>query len=227
MRLLTPLEARVLGVLVEKQSTVPDTYPLSLNALASGCNQKTAREPVLEASDADLLMALDGLKALALVFETSGGRVVRYEHNMARVLRVPSAAVALLATLMLRGPQTAAQLRLNCERLHRFADVSSVEGFLDELAGKEQPLAARLARAAGEREARWAQLLCGPVTTESIAAGAHPSSASGTFDAQSERIARLESELAALSVTVARLCAELGVSPDGPTNPPAHATTAG
>jgi uncharacterized protein YceH (UPF0502 family) len=84
-----------------------------------------------------------------------------------------------------------------------------------------------LPRAPGEREARWAQLLCGPVTTESIAAGAHPSSAAGTFDAQSERIARLESELAALSVTVARLCAELGVSPDGPTNPPAHATTAG
>jgi len=221
MRLLTPLEARVLGVLVEKQSTVPDTYPLSLNALASGCNQKTAREPVLEASDADLLMALDGLKALALVFETSGGRVVRYEHNMARVLRVPSAAVALLATLMLRGPQTAAQLRLNCERLHRFADVSSVEGFLDELAGKEQPLAARLARAAGEREARWAHLLCGEPALPAVAAmaasatgspAAGPAASVAEFAALEAEQKRLAARLEALESLVQRLARELGVS---------------
>ncbi|MBS0306181.1 MAG: YceH family protein [Proteobacteria bacterium] len=221
MRLLTPLEARVLGVLVEKQSTVPDTYPLSLNALASGCNQKTAREPVLEASDADLLMALDGLKALALVFETSGGRVVRYEHNMARVLRVPSAAVALLATLMLRGPQTAAQLRLNCERLHRFADVSSVEGFLDELAGKEQPLAARLARAAGEREARWAHLLCGEPALPAVAAtaasatgspAAGPAASVAEFAALEAEQKRLAARLEALESLVQRLARELGMS---------------
>jgi uncharacterized protein YceH (UPF0502 family) len=119
LRALTPLEARVLGVLVEKQHTVPDTYPLSLNALVAGCNQKTARQPVIEATDAEVLTAIDGLKSMSLVFEGSGSRVVRYEHNMGRVLVVPAAAVALLTVLMLRGPQTAAELRLNCERLHK------------------------------------------------------------------------------------------------------------
>jgi uncharacterized protein len=162
MRALSPLEARVLGVLVEKQATVPDTYPLSLNALVAGCNQKTARSPVIEASETDVITAIDSLKSLSLVFEGSGSRVVKFEHNMARVLQLPGAAVALLAVLMLRGPQTAAELRLNCERLHRFADISAVEGFLEELAGKAVPLVQRLARAPGEREGRWAQTLTGP-----------------------------------------------------------------
>ena len=124
MRHLSPLEARVLGVLAEKQSTVPDTYPLSLNALVAGCNQKTARSPVIEATEAEVLSAIDGLKSLSLVFEGGGSRVVKFEHNTARVLHVPTQAVALLVVLMLRGPQTSAELRLNCERLHRFADIS-------------------------------------------------------------------------------------------------------
>ena len=149
MRSLTPLEARVLGVLVEKQHTVPDTYPLSLNAITAGCNQKTARFPVIEATEAEVVTAVDGLKSLSLVFEGSGSRVVKYEHNMARVLGVPGQAVALLTVLMLRGPQTAAELRLNCERLYKFADISSVEGFLEELAAKEPPRVVKLARAPG------------------------------------------------------------------------------
>ena len=113
MRFLSPLEARVLGVLVEKQATVPDTYPLSLNTLLTGCNQKTARTPVIEATEAEVMTAVDGLKALSLVFEGSGSRVVKFEHNFGRALQLPSQAVALLAVLMLRGPQTAAELRLN------------------------------------------------------------------------------------------------------------------
>ena len=147
MRALTPLEARVLGVLVEKQATVPDTYPLSLNALAAGCNQKTARDPVMAATDADVLAAVDGLKHLSLVFEGSGSRVVKFEHNAPRMLGLPGQSVALLATLMLRGPQTSAELRVNSERLHRFADISSVEGFLDEMAAKDPPRVVRLPRA--------------------------------------------------------------------------------
>jgi uncharacterized protein YceH (UPF0502 family) len=147
MRWLTPIEARVLGVLIEKQATVPDTYPLSLNALVAGCNQKTARDPVMNVSDAQVLEAVDGLKQPSLLFESSGSRVVRFEHNAARALGVPSQAVALLATLMLRGPQTAAELRVNSERLHRFADISSVDGFLDELAAKEPPRVVKLPRA--------------------------------------------------------------------------------
>ena len=131
---LSLLETRVLGVLVEKQHTVPDTYPLTLNTLVAGCNQKTSRDPVLNASDAEVQATIDRLRALSLIVETSGGRVMRYAHNVERVLNVPAQAVALLATLMLRGPQTVAELRANCERLHRFADISAVEGFLHELA---------------------------------------------------------------------------------------------
>jgi uncharacterized protein len=210
MRHLTPLEARVLGVLVEKQATVPDTYPLSLNALVAGCNQKTARLPVIEATDAEVLTALDGLKALSLVFEGSGSRVVKFEHNAARVLGLPSAAVAILAVLMLRGPQTAAELRLNCERLHRFADISSVEGFLDELAAKEPPKVVKLPRGPGEREARWAQQLCGEIALPPAAGGPDAVSA-GELGALKAELTRQGEELAALRALVNRLASELGI----------------
>jgi uncharacterized protein YceH (UPF0502 family) len=205
VRDLTPLEARVLGVLVEKQATVPDTYPLSLNALVAGCNQKTAREPVMSVADAEVLGAIDGLKQVALVFETSGSRVVRFEHNAARALGVPTQAVALLATLMLRGAQTAAELRLNCERLHRFADISSVEGFLDELAVRQPAHAVKLARAAGEREARWAHLLCGDVPRAAATSSPEP----GTVGL-AQRVAELEARVAALE---SRLAAFAGAAP--------------
>ena len=226
MRHLTPLEARVLGVLVEKQATVPDTYPLSLNALVNGCNQKTARDPVIDASEADVLVAVDGLKSLSLVFEGSGSRVVKFEHNMGRALQLPGAAVALLAVLMLRGPQTAAELRLNCERLHRFADISSVEGFLEELATKEPPRAVKLARAPGEREARWAQLLTGePVMAQPRAAATASTGSTGAggavamADVSAGELAalkaeqtRLAAELEQLKQLVQRLARELGVA---------------
>ena len=214
MRHLTPLEARVLGVLVEKQSTVPDTYPLSLNALLAGCNQKTARHPVIEATEVEVLTAIDGLKGLSLVFEGSSSRVVKFEHNTARVLHVPSQAVALLAVLMLRGPQTAAELRLNCERLHRFADISSVEGFLDELAAKAEPMVVKLNRAPGEREARWAQLLCGEVTQPAVRAGGLDEGGSvtaGELSALRNEQTRLSTEVAELKALVQRLARELGV----------------
>lgn len=220
MRTLSPLEARVLGVLVEKQKTVPDTYPLSLNALASGCNQKTARDPVMNASEADILVALDSLKDLALVFESSGGRVARFEHNMGRVLNVPSQAVALLATLMLRGAQTSAELRLNCERLHRFADISSVEGFLEELAEKDPPRVVKLARAPGEREARWAHLLSGEpalpaprLVSSGGGAAAEAGITAGELAALKAEQTRLAAEVDALKALVGRIAAELGIDP--------------
>jgi uncharacterized protein len=207
------LEARVLGVLIEKQATVPDTYPLSLNALVAGCSQKTARSPVIEATDAEVLTAVDGLKSLSLVFEGSGSRVVKFEHNTARVLGLPSAAVAILAVLMLRGPQTAAELRLNCERLHRFADISSVEGFLEELAGKEPPKVVKLARGPGERESRWAQLLCGEVSAPAAVAGAEPASVgAGEIAALKAELDRQGAELASLKALVQRMASELGLS---------------
>jgi uncharacterized protein YceH (UPF0502 family) len=219
---LSLLETRILGVLVEKQHTVPDSYPLSLNALTLGCNQKTARDPVINASEGDVLAALDTLKSLHLVLEGSGSRVPRFEHNVARVLKVPGQSVALLAMLMLRGPQTAAELRLNTERLHRFADISAVEGFLDEMATHEPPFVLKLARAPGARESRWAHLLSGPVVD---AAPAAPMSGPGTplADAalglsevaalRAEQL-RMKAELERLRAQVARLATELGVELD-------------
>lgn len=223
---LSPAQARVLGVLVEKQHTVPDSYPLSLNALVAGCNQKTARQPVMELDEPTVLQALDELKRRHLVVEVSGSRVLRFDHNMARGLGVPGQAVALLTMLMLRGPQTAAELRLNCERLHRFADISSVEAFLDELAGKTPPRALKLARSPGEREARWVHLLCGePAQPADGRAPAAPPEDGSVLDALRAELNRQAAELAALRAELAQLRTqlknELGLSAPTPETPDA------
>jgi uncharacterized protein YceH (UPF0502 family) len=217
--ILSLLETRVLGVLCEKQHTVPDTYPLSLNALVAGCNQKTSRHPIIEVSEAEVLSAIDSLKGPALIIETSGGRVTRYAHNMERGLRLPSQSIALLTALMLRGPQTAGELRINSERLHRFADISAVEGFLQELAERpEGALVVELPRQSGSRENRWAHLLSGAPAfeeTPTAAASATGSAADvtvGEIAALKANVARLEAELDALKGLVGKLCAELGVA---------------
>lgn len=216
---LSLLETRVLGVLVEKQHTVPDTYPLTLNALTAGCNQKSSRDPVLEATDAEVQATLDRLKHLSLVIESSGGRVMRYAHNVGRVLAIPMQSTALLAVLMLRGPQTVGELRINCERLHRFADTSSVEAFLQELAERSAgSLVIELARQPGSREPRWAHLLSGtpPASTEGPAAArATPTAdraAPNEVAALRAEVEHLTTELAAVRTTVARLCKELGIT---------------
>jgi uncharacterized protein len=218
--LLSLLETRVLGVLVEKERTVADTYPLSLNALTSGCNQKSNRDPVIEASEAEVQAAVDSLKTRTLVIESSGARVARYSHNVARVLRVPDQAVAVLAGLMLRGAQTSAELRTGTERLHRFADISSVEAFLDELAarGEDQggPLVKRLSRRPGEREARWMHCLSGTPTDDGMASAADAAGAADVSVAEiaalKAHVGRLEDEVAQLRDRFDRLTRELGVS---------------
>ena len=214
--ILSLLETRVLGVLVEKQRTVPDSYPLTLNAVLSGCNQKTSRNPVLEVSDAQAQAAIDSLKAYSLVDESSGGRASRYAHNMDRVLRIPSQSSILLTVLMLRGPQTAGELRIASERMHNFADISSVEGFLDELA--ERPagaLVVKLPRLPGARESRWAHLLSGePAIDDGPVATASGTDASlGEVAALKANVARLEAEVADLKALVLRIASELGVTP--------------
>ncbi len=203
---LTLLETRVLGVLVEKQKTVPDTYPLTLNALVAGCTQRTSRDPVIEATDGQVQEAIDHLRTLSLVVETSGGRVMRYSQNVARVLAVPTESVALLATLMLRGPQTPAEIRQNAERLHRFADVSSVEAYLAELsARRDGALVVELARAPGARETRWMHLLCGEPALER----AQPSSM-GEDDLRGADLATLRREVETMRGEVAHLRNLLG-----------------
>ena len=214
IRALTLLEGRVLGVLVEKQHTVPDSYPLSLNALTLGCNQKTGRSPVMNATEAEVLTALDGLKRLSLVMEGSSSRVPRFEHNMNRVLGLPSQSAALLTTLLLRGPQTAAELRLNSARFHGFADISSVEAFLDELAANDPPRVVRLPRTPGEREHRWMHLLCGEVNLSEFAqpgGSADENVPLSAFEALKAEQKRLADEVSRLQVVVRRIAAELGI----------------
>ncbi len=216
MRALSLLECRVLGVLVEKAHTVPDSYPLSLNSLTLGCNQKTARDPVLSATEAEVQGTVDALKQLSLVFEASGSRVTRYEHNMGRAMGLPSQSVALLCVLMLRGPQTSSELRGHCERLHKFADLSSVEAFLDELAerpaDKGGALVQKLPRAPGARESRWAQLLGGPIDVSAAPVAADDVVASGELTALKLQQTAMQAELAELRGLVERLYAELGVA---------------
>ena len=220
MRPLSLLEARVLGVLVEKAHTVPDSYPLSLNALTLGSNQKTAREPVLAAERRRSAGSRPTrLRALSLVV-----RVERVAGHALRAQRRPRAGAAvgsrwrLLATLMLRGPQTTSELRSNSERLHRFADLSSVEGFLEELAtrGEEKggPVCVKLARAAGAREPRWAHLMSGPVemgTHAVVATNDEDIVASGELSAVKSRLAAVEAETSRLRQLVERLCGELDI----------------
>jgi hypothetical protein len=219
MRSLTDIEARVLATLMEKARTVPDTYPLSLNALVAGCNQKSSREPVMNVSEGEAQEALDALKQLNFVFQTSGSRVARWEHNFQRALGVPEQSAVLLGLLMLRGPQTAGELRINSERWYRFADISSVEAFLEELRERTDekggPLVVKLPRASGAREQRWAHLLCGPVQA-AHAAGEAPAPAAPPANAGLQaRVEFLEQQVASLRAALDELCAQLGVSPPG------------
>jgi uncharacterized protein YceH (UPF0502 family) len=214
---LSLLKTRVLGVLIEKQHTVPDTYPLTRNAIIAGCNQKSSRDPVLDAGIADVQAAIDHLVSLKLVTESSGERAMRYEHNLGRVLRVPSQAVALLATLFLRGAQTAGELRINGERLHKFADIPTVEGFLHDLAERpEGALVKELPRQPGSRENRWMHLLSGEPAADAVAAPArtvlHDSTSADEIEALKESVRLLQEEVAALKATVEKLCGEAGDS---------------
>ncbi len=211
---MTPVEARVLATLMEKARTVPDSYPLSLNSLLLGCNQKSSRDPIMHLTEAEVATAIDALTPRNLVRISSGNRVARYEHNFQRGIGVPEQSAVLLGLLMLRGPQTAGELRLNAERWYRFADISSVEGFLDEMQDrsveKGGPLVIKLTRAPGAREQRWAHLLCGAVDASENGVSQGSDTTSGNT---MERIENLETEVAHLRATVQLLCAELGISP--------------
>jgi len=203
-------ETRVLGVLCEKQRTVPDSYPMTLNSLLAGCNQKTSRDPVLELTESDVLAALNDLREHSLIIEQSGSRVARYAHNLERVLQIPTQSSAILTALMLRGPQTAAELRTNCERLHKFADISALEAFLAELSERSAgALVVELPRQPGARENRWMHLLSGEVDLSQFAAG---SAVAAADPALKTRVEELEAEVATLKNQLAHLARELGVS---------------
>jgi uncharacterized protein YceH (UPF0502 family) len=192
----------VLGVLAEKQLTTPDYYPLSLNALMAGCNQKSSRDPVMNVSEDDVQGALDTLKERKLVTNSWGAsrRVVRYSHNLPQVLDTDAGTTALVATLMLRGAQTAGELRTACERMYRFADLSSVDAYLNEMAVRTKgPLVVKLPKQPGSREHRWAHLLGGPVDAAVATSRptSEPENASGIVALQAE-VAALRDEVADL-----------------------------
>ncbi len=220
MPCLSVLEARVVAVLVEKQLATPDYYPLTLNALVAGCNQKSSRFPVLNATDDEVRMALDGLKRYTLVIDSYGasGRVMRFAHNLGKVLALPQPSVALVAVLVLRGPQTAAELRMNCERLHAFADISTVEGYLEEMVARPAgALVVKLPKQPGSREHRYAHLLSGAVELRSpqdLEASVEDVVAHSEIAALKNDVTGLQSEVQALRKLVTRLCAELGVRPE-------------
>jgi uncharacterized protein len=197
MRSLTPIEARVLATLMEKARTVPDSYPLSLNALVLGCNQKTSRDPVMEITDDDARTAVDALKAMSLIFEGSSSRVPRYEHNFMRVSGTSEPQAVLLGLLMLRGPQTPAELRTGGERWYKFADAGAVDAVLQELQQRGDDggpaTVLKLPRAPGAREQRWTHLLCGEVDVQALI-----SNAPTTQEAEGllSRVTALENSLA-------------------------------
>ena len=210
---LSELETRVLGVLVEKERTVPDTYPLSLNALTLGCNQKNNRDPVMQATESEVQAAIDALRPLSLLIESSGSRVMRYAHNLGRVLHVDDAAVALLAALMLRGPQTPGELRTNTDRLHRFPDLGAVEAALQALAARPEstggPLTVQLPRLPGSREQRWAHLLCGPVEVAAAPPARTATPPAAPMGVNPGEFAALKAEVTELRAIVERLVRNL------------------
>lgn len=167
---LDPIEIRVLGVLIEKAFVTPDTYPLSLNGIVTGCNQLTGREPVLSLSDGEVQAAVDRLMARKLLSrrDQASGRVAKYEHLVRLRHSLPPAEQAVLATLLLRGAQTAGEIRQRAERMHRFDDIGAVEAVLEHLAEKYPPMADALPRAPGTKETRYAHLLGGATAFEAM-----------------------------------------------------------
>jgi uncharacterized protein YceH (UPF0502 family) len=190
-QLLTDIETRVLGALVEKQVTTPEYYPLTLNALTLACNQKNNRQPVTSYSESQVSAAVESLreKNLAYVFYGSTSRVPKYKHVMPEVLHLSAAETALLCVLMLRGPQTPGELRGNAARLHEFSGLEEVEQTLNALISREpDPLVVRLPRQAGQKEVRFAHLLSGEPKIETVTSSERPHSVE-TLEQRVERLA--------------------------------------
>ena len=214
---LTPVQARVLGVLVEKERTTPDTYPMSLNGIAAGCNQKSSRDPVMELSESEVQDAVDGLVKATLVRQAgaAGGRVQRYAHRLGMRLfgeyEFSAAERAVLCVLLLRGAQTPGEIRTRSGRLHDFADVAEVESVLAGLATRgDGPHVAELPREPGRRENRWVHCFCGgpeiaPPETPSRASTAAPAAMAD------DRVALLEARVLRLETELATLRRELGL----------------
>jgi uncharacterized protein YceH (UPF0502 family) len=202
--LLSAVEGRVLGALIEKDITTPDYYPLSLNALVNACNQKNNREPVMNLDQDVVSHALSTLQEKRLAGPTSSAdsRVTKYEHRSQEVFNFTRAETAIFCVLLLRGPQTLGELRGRTERMHRFEHLDEVQSTLQRLIQREPPLVTVLARQPGTKESRYAHLLCGEVA-DAVVAWTPASSPASADDA--DRVQRLEVEVADLRKEMADL----------------------
>jgi hypothetical protein len=203
-RSLDPAELRVLGSLIEKQLTTPEYYPLTLNALVAACNQKTNRDPVMELGERELNDALIELQNMKLVWEVLGGRATHWDQNLDKALGLDPQSKAVLALLMLRGPQTPGELRGRSERLAAFQSVQDVENLLRRMASAETPLVQELMRRPGQKESRWIQLLGDVVEM------GEPRLLPETAEPHGARIERIEARLEALEAQLKKLVDRLG-----------------
>ncbi|MGD2063631.1 MAG: YceH family protein [Nitrospirota bacterium] len=205
---LNPIEARVLGALIEKAVTTPEYYPLTLNGLTAACNQKSNRDPVMALEEKEVVRALDRLrdKGLAVQKTLADARVPKYGHTIEHVIELSPAELAALCVLLLRGPQTPGEVRGRTGRLHEFHGLAEVEATLDGLASRlEGPLVIKMPRQPGRREHRYAHLLCGEVELDEAPVTLPPEPATRAVRADDERIATLEQEVATLREAVAEL----------------------
>lgn len=200
---LTESEVRVVGSLVEKQLTTPEYYPLTLNALTAACNQKSNRDPVMSLGETEIMAAVDRLRDenLVYLFYGSGSRTVKYKHMLPSVYELDPAGTAVMAVLMLRGPQTVGEIRERTGRMHEFGDLNEVQATLDDLSRRDEPLIVKLERQPGQKEARYAHLLSGAVDVTKLAAAAERTSSAGS--ASNDRIEKLETEVEQLKSELA------------------------
>jgi uncharacterized protein YceH (UPF0502 family) len=197
-RLLDEIEIRVLGCLVEKDLATPEYYPLTLNALTNACNQKSNREPVMLLEDTDVVRALDSLRQKQMAHQSAEGvRTAKYCHNMEGVLRLDPEELAVLAELLLRGPQTVGELRNRAERMCPIGNLQATEELLQNLMERDEPLLMRLPRQPGRKEQRFAHLLSGTPEIDETSSLA-PEPARLQVAAENDRIAKLEEEVATL-----------------------------
>jgi uncharacterized protein YceH (UPF0502 family) len=215
VEVLTEEEVRVLGCLVEKEATVPDTYPLTLKSLRQACNQSSNRDPVVDYDELTVQRCVDRLKVAGLVrfvHPSHGERATKFRHVLDERLDLDRAQLAVLSVLGLRGPQTAGELRTRTERQHPFDSVGEVESVLAVLAARDEPLVVELPRVPGQHQIRWAHLLAGPVDLDALAAAAGRASGGGGGGV-SDRVAALEAQVGALVDRLSRLEEELGIEP--------------
>ncbi|RUX23195.1 DUF480 domain-containing protein [Mesorhizobium sp. M7A.F.Ca.US.011.01.1.1] len=205
--ILSPVEARVLGCLIEKKELTPDVYPLTLNSALAAANQKTAREPVMALEQTEVHRGLKLLEQKGLVRQMFGSRVERYEHQMAQRFSLTTPQTALIGLLLLRGPQTAHELSARTERMARFSSIEDLRAELDMLIGRRPPLIQEIPRGPGQREDRYVHLLSGTPQIAAIAMHQAPSAASSASGLE-ERISALEEEVARLRARIEALTGE-------------------